>query len=188
MFAVLMMAGTSLLGGWKEVDFDSEFVQTVLPYVHKNYLKILPEYKRRNTLCAFKSAQVQIVNGYNIKIVNALGFDEIGLELHVSPQKEITVRNFEHRISSNKEQIPLAGGWKTQKLDYAPELVQQCIAQYNSVKGINALPEKILLIRTQVVAGIKVHVVFIDQAGKTHSTIVIRNPSGKLAMEYGDSF
>lgn len=186
MLAVLMMSASSIPGGWKEVDQDSEFVQNVLPYVHRNYMKILPEYRKRNTLCVFKKAMVQIVNGYNIQLLSALGKDEIKIDLHVSPQQKITLRNFAHLPANDiTEQV---GGWKIQDPSYSPELVGLCINQYNAAKGINAVADKIILVRTQVVAGIKVHVVFLDHEGNTHSTIVYRKPSGEMSMEYGNSF
>ena len=187
MFFALVFTAASVLGGWKEVKPSSKFVQRVQPYLKENYLKLLPEYKQRNTLLVIESAEIQIVNGYNIHIVAKLGFDSVDFTLHVAPSQAISLNSFSV-APSNDPQSTGMGGWRVQEPDYEPQFVNQLISNYRNTNGLTAEPTKVLFVRTKVVSGIIVHVVYRDANGKIHSVQTYRPPSGKLEIQSADSF
>lgn len=187
MFFALAAQSASLLGGWKEVKTDSEFVETVRPYINENYLKMLPEYKKRNTLLAIESAEIQVVNGYNIHIVAKLGFDAVDFTLHVSPKKEIKISNF-GLAPSNDEELTMMGGWRIRNGDFEEQFLKESIDAYRKTNGLKAEISKVFLVRTQVVAGLNIHIVYQDTEGITHSVMIYRTLSGLYEIQSSDSF
>ena len=187
MFFALAVTSLSITGGWKEVKRDSNFVQNVEPYLKRNYLNLLPEYQKRNTLLVVESAQIQIVNGYNIRINAKLGFDAVEFTLHVAPSKSIQLNTF-HVTPSNDAEKTQLGGWKIQDADYEPKFVNQIVNEYKSNKNLNAELTKVLFVRTQIVSGINIHVVYQDANGVTHSVVAYRPPTGKIQIQESYSF
>jgi hypothetical protein len=187
MFFALATNTLSVLGGWKEVKPDSEFVEAVRPYINENYLKMLPEYKEKNTLLAIESAKIQIVNGFNIQIKAKLGFDEVDFSLYVSPQKSIKLTNF-GITPANIEERPVMGGWSIRTSDFDHEIINEAVAAYKKQNGLTAEMTKIFLVRTQIVAGLNIHIVYQDADGTTHSINMYRNLSGEYKLNSADSF
>ena len=187
MFFALAITSLSITGGWKEVKRDSNFVQRVEPYLKENYLKLLPEYQKRNTLLVIESAEIQIVNGYNIHLVAKLGFDAIEFTLHVSPSQAIQLNSF-HVTPSNDAEKTQLGSWHIQQTDYEPKFINQIVAEYKNNKNLSAEMTKVLFIRTQIVSGINVHVVYQDSNGTTHSVVAYRSAAGKLEITESYSF
>ena len=187
MFFALAAQSASMLGGWKEVKADSEFVEAVRPYISENYLKMLPEYKTRNTLLAIESAEIQVVNGYNIHIIAKLGYDAVDFTLHVSPKREIKLNDFGVAPSNDAEKTQM-GGWRIRNADFDQKFLNEAIDSYKNTNGIKAEMAKVFLVRTQVVAGLNIHIVYQDTEGMTHSIMMYRTLTGLYELQSSDSF
>lgn len=186
MIFALTLLCASIPGGWQAVGYDSEYVRKVIPYVNKNYMKILPEYTRTNTLLAFVSAEVQVVNGYNIHLTHKLGHDTVEFSLHVSITNEISLLGFKFLPKNADEH--LLGGWTIQNPDYDEREVYDVIKYYIVTKGVNTVKDTVLFVRTQVVAGLNIHVVYKDNLGKIHSIVAFRDLQGNISITSSDSF
>lgn len=182
MLCALLALSSSAMGGWKKVDFDSEFVQNAMTYLRPRYMRLLPEYRNRNTLLAFQDAEIQVVNGYNIRINTKLGLTPYSFNLHFAPgQQNAQLLGITPGVSNEQQPI---GGWRTQSNDFEPELISSIFGLYASNNGINAKLDKVVFIRTQVVGGLNAHVVFQDTDGNLHSVICYRNPQGEMSIQF----
>lgn len=186
MIFALTLLCASIPGGWQQVGYDTEYVRKVIPYINKNFRLILPEYKNQNSLCVFQSAEVQVVNGYNIHLTHKLGKDIVEFTLHVSITNEISLTDFKHTPDTNN--LGMVGAWEIQKPDYEPEEVYRFIKYYIMIKGVNTMPEKTLFVRTKVVQGLHIHIVYNDNLGKTHSIVMERDLSDNINVISNDSF
>jgi hypothetical protein len=186
MFFALVVFSVSIVGGWIQVRPDSEYVQTVVPFLNDNFVKLLPEYKMRRTVLVVQSAKIQIVSGYNIHLVTNAGYDIIEFKMYVTPRQDIKLVDFS--VTPSDYQMQLVGGWQICDADKDQEIVVDAVATYMKTKNIKTEMQYVLFLRTQVVAGLNIHVVYQDNEGITHSIVVYRTLSGQYMLKSADSF
>ena len=180
MFGLFIVSVTSMMGGWRDVPHGSEFVENALPYVSERYQIIFPEYRDRDTLLAFQSAAIQIVNGYNIRLSFKLGFLVYDFMLYVKPSKKISLTS----IQMPQNILPEPGGWAFLSPESEPELVDSAIKSLKTEGKLNSEVKRIIMVRKQIIAGQNIHVLFEDSNGVLHSAITTTDLNGISSVSF----
>ena len=183
MLILLSTFAFSMVGGWQPVDFDSEFVQNVMPYLQERYLKILPEFRNRDTLFSFQKASIQIVNVYIISITCGLGLTSYDFTIYVTPNQKKSLMF----INMPQNALPQPGGWAFQSPEFEPENVNMAFNLLQTSKGLTSKMEKILMVRTQIVSGSNLHIVFIDSNQVIHSLIIYTSLNGQKSITFHET-
>jgi hypothetical protein len=153
-------------GGYARVRLTDAHVSYVTPYVNRAIPLLFPE---STSAPIIQRAEIQVVAGYNLRLEILVARSLLAsVVLYVNPQQVITVASIAPVNSTL-----FVGGWRWRDVDQ--DLVNGVIADIRP-SGFTGTVSKVLALRTQVVAGLNIHLIFTDQEGGLHSALVYQNP------------
>lgn len=147
-------------GGWESISVHSKEVNSVRSYLQKNIPILFPELENYEYL--IESAKLQIVAGMNLQLNIQIMKPQFSfiITLYINPQKQITILD----ISPVNTARPILG-------EYVWHKVTNEINE-NLLKFVQG---KIIVYRTKIERGVKIHVIFRDENQDIYSAVFARN-------------
>ncbi|KAK8896153.1 hypothetical protein M9Y10_014047 [Tritrichomonas musculus] len=156
-------------GGWETISIDSEQIKTIKPYLDRNLPHLFPEIETNGYKIIL--AQMQVVNGMNLELIimSNTGSFMFELLLFVDHDNKITITGIKRPLGVR----PTFGGFNWQNParfsnnDYLRlvRTIQKKVNLLVSKKGT------VLVYRTQVVHGMRTHVIIKDSNQNVFSVI-----------------
>ena len=182
MLALILFHGaSSFVGGYKEIPVTSKEVEIVKPFLDKHVEKLFNDAIRINIV----KAEKQIVSGFNLRLtIDSYPGLKFVIVLWVNASQQIKITSITAPPDDGKTRR-LIGSWMfvdpstitAEDLDAARKLIK-------FVHKVTVTPKKVIAARVQIVSGTNRHIIFEDEDGKIHSTVIHRPATGPAQLLY----
>lgn len=173
LISLLIALTISIEGGWESISIDNEQINSIKSYLDTNLPHLFPEIEQNGY--SIKSAKMQIVNGMNLKLIikakkSSLVFK---ITLFVDNKSKVQITKINRLIGSR----PTFGGynWQSTSSFTANDYLRLVQTIQKKVNLVISKEGTVLVYRTQVVKGMKSHIIFRDSNQNLFAAVISRN-------------
>jgi hypothetical protein len=157
------------LGGYTRIQLTDEHLTPVVSYLNRVIPLMFPEAEGPPTI---QRAEIQIVAGYNLRLrITIARHLVVTVVVWVNPRQIVKLTSIQP-----DDEPQLAGGWRWHDLNNLDQAAVDSVVAEIRPRGFTGTVSKVLALRTQVVAGLNTHLIFLDQDGGLHAAVVYQNP------------
>lgn len=172
MFIALLLKISSSTGEYAMIAVDDDRVINAKERFEHFMWTIFPEFNRTNVQCRVKEAELQIVNGYNLRLSMDVGVYSIISEFScISNSTNAKLTSITSKDSGDFG----VGGFRILPVsEYNQEEISSIVRTLNESIHL----QSIVMVRKQTLVGWKTHLVFWDEEDQLHSVASISTKFG----------